>query len=317
MAGLDDYVIDNPSNKDNLNNLLRSFDKESFIPFIGAGPSAVLGASDWGELTDNLCKDFHINIKKKKLDGKVDYPKIFSNIYKKLSNKNQFYNKLFENIRPTKTEITGFHISLVELFNVYVTTNYDNPIEVAFKRQHNKELQKYFFSCYGINNLKNCIVYLHGHKDIDFCIIKKEDYDYFYPTISNKNGMPIIEKFLSEVFTNKSIIIAGFSFDDLYIYKYLNYLYANNPFKEFHYWLIDESFPIYAGVIQRACEYRESGHDDKADNVISEFFQGKINIKPIVYRSNQHIFIEKLFQKLKETLPVSSELVKANGIPAR
>jgi hypothetical protein len=54
--------------------LLYSFKKESFVPFIGAGPSTVLGAADWEKLLADLCKSSSLtSFKKTRKDGKVDY----------------------------------------------------------------------------------------------------------------------------------------------------------------------------------------------------------------------------------------------------
>jgi hypothetical protein len=69
-------------------------------------------------------------------------------------------------------------------------------LEKAYQEKIRKGIRKFFFSSYGLENLNDCIVYLHGHKKIDFAIIKKEDYDYFYPNVSRESGIPIIESFL-------------------------------------------------------------------------------------------------------------------------
>lgn len=211
MTGLEEYIVDDPLNKSNLDSLISSFKTETFVPFIGAGPSTVLGAKDWEGLITNLCKlSGPLKFKKtKNLDGKIDYPSSFSRLFKKLNTRGvtaeQFYNELFEYIRPTLTEWTCFHLNLVTLFDSCITTNYDSPIERAFEKHHHKPATRYFFSCYGLNNLRDCIVYLHGHKEINFCIIKSEDYDYFYPTVSKKNGIPILEKFLTDILRKRML----------------------------------------------------------------------------------------------------------------
>lgn len=323
MTGLEDYIVDNPFNKNNLDTLINSFKRETFVPFIGAGPSTVLGSPDWDELITNLCTAFNLKQfrKLKQPNGKVNYPKTFSNLFKKLDKagitREQSYKKLFHCIKPTKTEATWFHLKLVDLFSSYITTNYDSPIEKAFENQRGRQVKKYFFSCYGTNNLKECIVYLHGHKEINFCIIKTEDYDYFYPTVSKKNGIPILEDFLSEIFINKNVIFIGFSFDDLYIENFLSHLHATKPFNCCHYWLLSESLEIYREIMQRADKYKETGLSEEANAEISNFFHGKMNVKPIVYKENEHIFIEKLFQKLIESLPVPIESGEISGTPVR
>ena len=318
MAGVEEYIIDNAFNKDNLTTLIKSFNREVFIPFIGAGPSTILGEPGWEELITNLYKAFGLKIRRAKLpNGKVDYPKIFSNLCKKIGDKEQFYKKLFEHLRPTQTEITGFHLKLVDLFHAYVTTNYDSPIEIAFKNQHKTELRKYFFSCYGTNNLKDCVVYLHGHKEINFCIIKTEDYDYFYPSVNKKNGIPILEDFLSEIFTEKNIIFCGFSFDDFYLENFISYLHAMKPIENCHYWLLSESVEAFREIMKKADEYNRAGKSDEATAVVSSFFHGKMNIKPIVYKQGEHIFIEKLFEILIKSLPTTIASGKVSALPVR
>lgn len=317
MWSLEDYIIDNPLNKENLHTLISTFEKDSFVPFVGAGPSTTLGAPNWKKLIDDLSKTFGIKIKPRKRDGKVDYPKAFSNLYKKLDNKKQFYNKIFENLWPTKTTVTGFYLRLVDLFYAYITTNYDSPIEIAYQNQHNTELKKYFFSCYEMSNFKDCIVYLHGHEDINFCIIKTEDYDYFYPTVSKKNGIPVLEDFLSEIFSKKSVIFAGFSFDDLYIEQFIRLLNAVEPFKNCHYWLLSESARVFSEIKQRVHQFNQIGRSDKGTLEMTKFFNGTTNIKPIVYKADFDIFIEKLFQRLIESLPTTIEPRETTGVPVR
>ena len=323
MTELETYIVENPLNKSNLDKLIGSFKKESFVPFIGAGPSIVLGSPDWKDLTTNLCTTFSLKhfTKVTYADGRVDYPKTFSSLFKKLNatgvTAEQFYEKLFDCLKPTKTEATWFHLKLVKLFDAYITTNYDSPIEKAFEEHYRKTPTKYYFSCYGINNFKNCIVYLHGHKEINFCIIKTEDYDYFYPTVSKKAGIPILQEFLSEIFKKKNVIFVGFSFDDVYFEKFISHLHTMEPYRNCHYWLLSETAEAFIKIMQKAEEYRKLGSFDKATDEISNFFGGKMNIKPIVYKEGAHIFIELLFGKLMESLPAVITPGGVSGVPVR
>ncbi len=109
MAGLEQYIYDNPLNKSNLKTLINSFDKDSFVPFIGAGPSTVLGAPDWDDLITKLCTSFSLKkFRKTKHDNKsVDYAKTFSKLFSKLKKRGitniEFYNKLFDCMKPSET----------------------------------------------------------------------------------------------------------------------------------------------------------------------------------------------------------------------
>ena len=86
VTGLETYIVDNPLNNNNFGTLISEFKNESFVPFIGAGPSTVLGAADWKDLITNLRESFELKYFRKVInDGKVDYPKSFSRLFKKLN----------------------------------------------------------------------------------------------------------------------------------------------------------------------------------------------------------------------------------------
>jgi hypothetical protein len=124
-----------------------------------------------------------------------------------------------------------------------------------------------------------------------------------------------LEDFLSEVFAKKNVIFIGFSFDDKYFEDCLSRLYAVKPFANCHYWLLSESSEAFVNVMQRAGKYTTTGSPDKATAEVSNFFDGKMNIKPIVYR--EHIFVENLFQKLIESLPTAIKSAALSGVPVR
>ena len=318
---LEDSIIDNPINKSNLQELLTSFDRDLFIPFIGAGPSIILGEPDWNDLFLKLCKALNTkNVKRKKHpDGSIDYPVSFSRLFDRSQDQSKFYSELFKIVEPTKTSATFFHKRLVQAFGSYITTNYDSPIEEAFLDTYpDRKLLKQYFSCYGLHNIDDCIIYLHGHKDINFCIIKSEDYNYFYPSIGDKSsGIPILEDFLTEVFTKRSIIFVGFSFNDKYIEKLIRYIHTRETLRYPHYWLLSESLESYGSIKQKSDELRKSGDVKKAEYVLLQFFSGQMNIKPIVYKQDYHIFTEKLFQKLGESKPVDTTPGEIGGTPVR
>lgn len=94
-------------------------------------------------------------------------------------------------------------------------------------------------------------------------------------------------------------------------------MYSTEPFKNFHYWLLSESTELYRETMRRAEKYRKEGSIDDATAVVSNFYKGTMNIKPIVYKKNEHIFLEKLFQKLIDSLPVTLAAGKVSGTPVR
>jgi len=313
------HLIDHPLNRRNFEELRNSFDRDSFIPFVGAGPSTTMGEPDWYTLFRELKSHFGVRVNKvKRPDGTLDYPRMFSKLYKKIHDKTIFFKSMFEKLEPTKTRYTGFHISLVDLFGIYLTTNYDSPIEMAFRKQHpDAQLTKHYFSGYDLENLENCVIYLHGHKDINFGIIKLEDYEYFYPTVSKKAGIPILEDFLSKIFETKTLVFVGFSFDDYFFSDYLIYLSDTVTPARKHFSLLGESSEVYDRIRTKVDEYKKAGKDKTADDEMSRFFQGFYGISPIVYKEDSHVVIEDMFDELEKILPVPVTTGELGAEPVR
>jgi len=317
MTSFDDYLIDNDINKQNLSLLVKDFKKEVFVPFIGAGCSLPLGSPNWEGLFEKLTKKYNkrINLRKSK-DGTLDFPRLFSKLYNKLPPQNNFYKDLFEILEPTITSGTFTHIHLIDAFNSYLTTNYDCPIEKAYLLRKQKELKKYYLFCpIPDTNFNNCIVYLHGHKDINFAVIKENDYQYFYPSISDKLGIPVLEDFLKYILEKKKIIFVGFSFLDRYLIKFLK-SFSKNTNK--HFLLTDENSDIYKRYMDIAEGYRKEGESMEAQKQESKFydtFKDDFNILPIVYKANLHIFLESLFKRFSSTDKISIEQKPISGVP--
>jgi len=311
-------LVDHPLNKRNFEDLRNSFDRKSFVPFVGAGPSTPMGEPDWEDLFKKLKMHFGVRINRINRDnGTLDYPKMFSNLFKKVPDKSQFFKILFQKLEPTKTRATNLHYSLVELFDTYLTTNYDSPIEVAFERLNKKtRLTKHYFACYDLNDLNNCVIYLHGHKDINFGIIKLEDYEYFYPTVSKKYGIPILEDFLSRIFISKTLVFVGFSFVDYYFCEYLIYLDQTTTLDIRHFSLLGDSSEVYRECRSKEDEYIKVGDKKNADKVVSEFFDGPYGIRPVVYKES-HVVIEDLFDEFNRTIPSTVTSEELGSIPVR
>lgn len=309
---LEEYLVQHPENKNNLNDLLSSYSREIFVPFIGAGPSVPLVGLDWENLLNNMRSKLGIKTRIRRSVNGPNYPREFSKIYKKLDDRKRFFDVLFNTLKPTQTHFTAFHSYLPDAFDTFVTTNYDLPIEEAYERHRNKKLKRHYFSCYEMDNLRDCVVYLHGHENITFAVIKEEDYDYFYPTVSMKNGIPIIEKFLENLYRNRCIIFFGFSFSDRYIIKFLTEL-ALRYMSGKHFWILDESTPMYNKVAKEAYEYGKKGKKSEAGKVIRDFYErfSKLGIKPIVYGNKRHIFVEEVIQRLGKK-PITKAKVSAN-----
>jgi hypothetical protein len=159
---------------------------------------------------------------------------------------------------------------------------------------------------------------LHGHKDIEFAIITEEDYDYFYPTVSLKNGIPILENFLRELYSRRNILFLGFSFDDEYVYSYFRHLSKEISKKTPHFWILNESNPIYSDSWKKAQEFRNLGLNTDADKAMNAFYNefSGMYIYPIVYKSGRHIFIERLIRELGlQSTPLSLRSGSVSNIP--
>jgi hypothetical protein len=315
---LETYLVNNSSNKENLNKLRNLFSKDTFVPFIGSGPSVPLGEPDWENLFKRMKNKLGIKVNKTKSNNRIAYPKLFSKLFRKVQDKKKFFDELFNNIEPTQTDYTAFHVRMLDVFNAYVTTNYDSPIEKAYKESKQTEVRRHYFTCHGLENLQNSVVYLHGHKDIEFVIIIEEDYDYFYPTVSLKNGIPILENFLRELYSRRNILFLGFSFSDNYVFSYFKHLSKETPTRITHFWILDESNPFYSDSWKKAQEFRKHDLVTHADMAINAFYNefSSMCIYPIVYKRGQNIFIEKLIVELgrKSTTP-SLQPGTASGIP--
>ena len=321
-TNFDSYIIDNEINKQNLLLLVRKFQKETFVPFIGAGCSVPLGEPDWKDLFKKLKIKYKIKVNlKKNKDSLIDFPKLFSRIYNKIPNNNNFYKDIFENLKPTVTTGTFMHMYLVKAFASYLTTNYDTPVEEAYRLHKELELKKYYLFCpEPENNFNNCIVYLHGHKNIDFVIIKEEDYKYFYPSVSGIAGIPVLENFLKYILQKKNVIFVGSSFSDEYVISFLKYLSRKTDINE-HFLLIDDSADIYQNNARISEEYRKKNELKKAQSQKNEFyssFKSKFNIYPVVYRAKLPVFIQYLFELFSQRgAAVELEEKPISGKPER
>ncbi len=306
IMNLETYLVKNNFNKENFDKLIEIFNKEEFIPFVGAGSSVPMGGPDWLDLLKKMQNSAGIEIRPKKDSiGNINFPKYFSRLFKKMKDQSSFYSQLFKSVEPTETGSTEFHVHLVSTFYAYITTNYDTPIERAYKKEKRQEIKKHFFSCYKLDNLKDSVVYLHGHKDIGFAIIKEEDYRYFYPSVNETSsaGIPILESFLEQVYVGKKIIFIGFSFNDQYVAEFIKLLGLKYKDKRdiIHFLLIKNNATSYLKYQEMAGKYRQEGQLGMANEAESKFFQNfmSINIYPIVYTEN--IFVERLLEKLKRS----------------
>ncbi len=328
MNELYELLYDHEVSKNNLKELLGLFNEDKFVSFIGAGLSAPLGIGLWKKILQEL-----INMAKNKFSESVEFreepkewPQLASEVYN-IFEKNDcvvlFYDKLVERLKPTTCSWTAIHYKLVNTFGIYLTTNFDATIEKAFIDIKEKKPNIQCLPDFSLLNLKNeSLVYLHGNKTKRIFIFKKEEYDLFYPSVSEiQNGSQVLENFLKEFYKEKCIVFFGFSFEDYYLKEYFKSLpriiEKEELSKERLYRSSDteykrKQFNHFLILSEDTCKrYR----DRKIEGFCEEF--ESINIKPIVYRNDQHIFIDKLLDQLSikkdNKKPVSLDQKEVSG----
>jgi len=286
---------------ENFENLIATFDKGTFVPFVGAGPSEVLGVPGWKELFKKMTDSLNLKTKlRKDSEGNPDYPGAFSRLYKR--NPDDFFEKLFENVKLTKSRFSGLHQTIWKVFGLCITTNFDDAFRNAYTAYKSSgtevKLKEYCFNWVEMNNFENSIIYLHGHKDINFAIVKKEDYDYFYPSINQTNGIPILENFLKEIYYHKTIIFIGFSFSDHYISKFFLNLAKKGGEDRKHFWVTSDDCFSHKETKKKILNFYE--------------YWKELNVFPIVYNHGYHRFVEELIEFLGENQKNKSQ-VKTEG----
>lgn len=303
----------------NLNTLEKTYDDGKMVSFIGAGTSKPLGISDWEDLMKELCekaKDDGFNIK---LSGDTcEWPQTAQDIYDhfdKNGNTKIYFDTISKNMTAKHNTTAGTLLKLVLAFDIHLTTNFDNSIEHAYKfydylsrQQGNQDLKKDYKTHYLPNFESNStasdsglICYLHGNIQNKQYILKKNEYETFYPSISgSSNGVDHLEIFLKKQYMNNNIIFLGFSFDDYYVREFFFKLAK----------VIERENKIVSDLYNDS----EQSHRTKnikhflliSDNVlkvhslkIHDVFQ-EFNIYPIVYKSGHHVFLERLCEVLSQ-----------------
>ena len=201
--------------------------KKDFIVFAGAGVPSKAGIPDWRSLLkallrsnplDNLDID---NVNPKEFPGIAQ--KIFNSL-KQQNREDEYYKVIKNNINPTEVPYSTEQLEIVTTTNWIVTTNFDTTFESAFKKKfqmesvskspHVESLPEFSMKD---QFLKESIVYLHGRADESFMIFKTDDYEKYYPSVSQKTGAKDVEDYLKYIFKNYTIVFVGFSFNDFYI----------------------------------------------------------------------------------------------------
>jgi hypothetical protein len=303
--------------KNNLETLINLFNKDKMVSFVGAGTSKPLEISDWNNLMDDLYNEarnrgFEGSFK----NNPKEWPQLAQEIYEYLEIKGNidlYFSIIAKKMSPKNNTTTLTLIKMVLAIDLHLTTNFDNSIENAYrfldymstrykKSEFRKDYQIYClpdFPLIQITKSLGLICYLHGRDNKKIYILKKDDYETFYPSVSNsQDSVDCLENFLKECYKRSSIIFIGFSFRDYYV-------------KEFFFKLAKEierenkiiiDFFDKSGQSYKDRDIRHflivdpeilKEYENKAHDIFENF-----NIYPIIYKEGEHIFLEKLFEKL-------------------
>lgn len=206
-----------------------AIDANKLVIFVGSGLSIKFGLPNWKKLACDIIE----NIDEKNFEPYIQLLKTetVSPIFV-LDQLNQYHNEIKRYIKNNfqiKNEDADLklHADLLELSGQIITSNYDNAFELASK---NKLIPAIYTSLYNISeinkNNENYIFKLHGsYTEPDHCVVFSAQYEKLY---SNESAAK--EK-LKSIFTDKTILFLGFSFNDPdinLIFKNLDNAFGNN-----------------------------------------------------------------------------------------
>lgn len=311
-----DWLMKINGNEENLDDFISRFqnNQNDFVCFLGAGlPSMVKGMYDAKGLAISLNKEYG-----KRYKYKDDLSNHSSKIYKSLEEKEKagFYKKVFKKVKVL--ESIGTHHELVKIFSWFVTINYDDPIEEAYKSVHKKELKRYYFSFPNGVVEDEGIVYLHGHDDIGFGILRKEDYKYFYSFLDGRFlGIPTMLNSYEYLFTKKHLVLCSTSFENNIrdTFEYLNASIKKGTKKE-HFWIVGKNAwekCILSSLGQPENDKEKKEYKEYFQKGIGGFFQ-KYNIKPIIYTdASNHQALKLLCGSVNYAIGTKLEEPKEEG----
>jgi len=315
--------------RENLDLLFR-VDNSKVISFIGAGVAKPLGIPDWEDLMKDLLRYARERFSENSLPSALPenaekWPELAQQIYDRFKSSvdtQEFFSYIAGKMSPPYNTTTITLVKLILAINVHLTTNFDPSIDNAYRFldflgahfKDTKVAKKYEvrylpnFKPYQSENSKALIYYLHcgGGKDNRSYVLTKEDYDLFYPSISGLDKPSALEECFQYYYDWPwTIIFIGVSFQDTYVKK-LCYRLAKNieiknkqgevfytqsgncysPKTPNHFWIVDSNMI-------------EEG-DFSID--ILESFKNEYYICPIIYKKEQHKFLEYIFEQLLERM---------------
>jgi len=311
----------------NLISLFKDYSENKTVAFIGAGMSIPLDIPGWKDLMERLldkCSTRFKNKYKKKLGlGPKAYPELADDIFKSLKRRQkaaEFYDEIRQMMDPQVISHTQTHEKIVATTNIQLTTNFDSAIDQTYKHfrdlgdriaDEKLKISPNVFSIYNNeierppDSSKGNIYYLHADMQSDFYILRKCDYNRYYPNVSKKKAgsQNCIIHCLRTFYQFNNIVFIGFSFDDNYV-KECFYAIAKQVQLEYEesqnrYDIACRPGPRKNQIRHYLLVSENTAKDWLQKNSISIFKEFEpLNIYPIIYSKNRHLFIYDLFNKL-------------------
>lgn len=228
--------------------IIKALKSGKLIIFVGAGMSVHLGIPSWREFALNYLQLVYknkqltfMNYKTKESLKNEETRKLLS-ICKFIANKNisveernNAYRDWFQ-VDNGKVKNGRLYEKLYDINAIYITTNYDNALDILAKQETGEEysltgLDKKNISLryrgsvyYKVEEFKpdilqiGNVIHIHGSiNDLDNLVISYEDYIKRYGDTKNNYS-----KFLSEVFSKDYIVLfIGYGLEELEILEYL------------------------------------------------------------------------------------------------
>ena len=308
--------------KENLSKLIELYRRDRIVTFVGAGTSKPLGILDWKKLLSKLIDICGDDFKKENtiyLENDSQWQELAEKIYQELDKsgrKDSYHTIIKKAMSPSNNSSSLTLIKMMLAVDIHLTTNFDRSIENAYdflnyisKYLKNKRYDRHFSKKY-ITNLEdytnkngNVIYYLHADIENDIFILRKSQYEKYYPSISNlRNGPKCIENCLRYFFINKNIVFIGFSFADKYVRDCFFKLSKDIEYEKMeHQSLYSQEGKVYNSRQKEHFLIVDSENkiwQKKKKQIFQEYEQ--YNIFPIIYKLGDHVFLEKLFEYLSE-----------------
>lgn len=208
-------------------NIQSAIQENKLVIFAGSGLSSKFKLPSWKRLVEDVIESLDND------NYKSFIPLLENNlmspveVLEKLKKEHNQIIKYIKNNFNIKDGDYSLHKKIIELSGQIITTNYDNAFENA---SSNNIVPTIYTSDYNVSEINKTnepyILKLHGSfAEADKCILFKEDYENLYSKETSS------QQKLKSIFTEKTILFLGFSFNDPdinLIFNNLDKAFGNN-----------------------------------------------------------------------------------------